>query len=92
VVYWIEWRDHGQRKRKRIGPSKESAELSLGEIRRALVEERYIERDKGARMSLGGLSAGTWDFWRLRQKLQIAGRESNACNKQNTTSGPTGFL
>ena len=54
-VYWIEWRDHGQRKRKRIGPSKEAAELRLGEIRRALVEERYIDRDKGARMSLGEL-------------------------------------
>ena len=55
LVYWIEWRDHGQRKRKRIGPSKEAAELCLGEIRRALVEERYIDRDKGARMSLGEL-------------------------------------
>ena len=39
-VYWIEWRDHGRKKRKRIGPSKEAAELRLGEIRRALVEER----------------------------------------------------
>ena len=55
LVYWIEWREHCQRKRKRIGPSKESAELSLGEIRRALVEKRYIEREKGARMSLGQL-------------------------------------
>jgi integrase len=55
MVYWIEWRDHGQRKRKRIGPSKEAAELRLGEIRRALVEERFIDRDKGARMSLGEL-------------------------------------
>ena len=35
--------------------SKEAAELRLGEIRRALVEERYIDRDKGARMSLGEL-------------------------------------
>ena len=55
LVYWIEWRDHGQRKRERIGPSKEAAELRLGEIRRALVEERHIDRDKGARMSLGEL-------------------------------------
>jgi len=53
--YWIEWRDHGQRKRERIGPSKEAAELRLGEIHRALVEERHIDRDKGARMSLGEL-------------------------------------
>ena len=55
MVYWIEWRDHGRKKRKRIGPSKEAAELCLGEIRRALVEDRYIDRDKGARMSLGEL-------------------------------------
>ncbi len=55
LVYWIEWRDHCQRKRKRISPSKEAAELRLGEISRALVEERYIEREKGARMSLGEL-------------------------------------
>jgi len=53
--YWIEWRDHGRRKRERIGPSKEAAELRLGEIRRAQVEERHIDRDKGARMSLGEL-------------------------------------
>jgi hypothetical protein len=55
LVYWIEWRDHGQRKLKRIGPSKEAAELRLCDIRRALVEERYIDRDKEARMSLGEL-------------------------------------
>ena len=55
LVYWIEWRDHGQRKRERIGPSKEAAELRLGEIRKALVEERHIDRDKGARMPLGEL-------------------------------------
>ena len=55
MVYWIEWRAHGQRKRERIGPSKEAAELRLGEIRQALVEERHIDRDKGARVSLGEL-------------------------------------
>ena len=55
LVYWIEWRDHGQRKRERIGPSKEAAELRLGEIRKAIVEERHIDRDKGARVSLGEL-------------------------------------
>ena len=55
-VYWIDWRDHGKRRRERIGPSKEAAELRLGEIRRAIVEERHINRDKGARMSLGELA------------------------------------
>ena len=55
-VYWIDWRDHGKRRRERIGPSKEAAELRLGEIRRAIVEERHINRDKGARLSLGELA------------------------------------
>ena len=54
-VYWIDWRDHGKRRRERIGPSKEAAELRLGEIRRAIVEERHINRDKGARITLGEL-------------------------------------
>ena len=55
LVYWIEWREEGRKKRQRIGPSKKAAELRLGEIRRALVEERHIDRDKGARMCLGEL-------------------------------------
>ena len=55
LVYWIEWREEGRKKRQRIGPSKEAAELRLGEIRKALVEERHIDRDKGARMCLGEL-------------------------------------
>ena len=50
LVYWIEWRDHGKRKRERIGPSKESAELRLAEIRKAIVEERHIDKDQGARL------------------------------------------
>ena len=55
LVYWIEWRQHGKRKRERIGPSKEAAELRLAEIRKAIVEERHIDRDQGARLSLGEL-------------------------------------
>jgi len=54
-VYWIDLRVHGKRRRERIGPSKEAAEIRLGEIRRAIVEERHINRDKGARISLGEL-------------------------------------
>ena len=55
LVYWIEWREHGKRKRERIGPSKEAAELRLAEIRKAIVEERHIDKDQGARLSLGEL-------------------------------------
>ena len=55
LVYWIEWREEGRKKRQRISPSKEAAELRLGEIHKALVEEQHIDRDKGARMCLGEL-------------------------------------
>ena len=55
LVYWIEWREHGKRKRERIGPSKEAAELRLAEIRKAIVEERHIDKDQAARLTLGEL-------------------------------------
>ena len=42
----------GKRKRERIGHSKAAAELRLAEIRRAIAEERYIDRDLGSRMTL----------------------------------------
>jgi integrase len=57
-VYWIEWYIDGRRKRKRIGSSKEAAEHHLRDILKARTEERYIEKDKAAKMSLGELC--TW--------------------------------
>ena len=51
-IYWIDWEEKGKRKRERIGHSKAAAELRLAEIRRAITEERYIDRDLGSRMTL----------------------------------------
>jgi integrase len=54
-IYWIEYRDHGKRKRERIGPSKAAAEARLLEVQRSLVEDKHIERDKNATVTLDQL-------------------------------------
>ncbi len=54
-IYWIEYRDHGKRKRERIGPSKAAAEARLLEVQRTLVEDKHIERDKNAKVTLDQL-------------------------------------
>ena len=54
-IYWIEYRDHGKRKRERIGPSKAAAEARLLEVQKALVEDKHIERDKNATVTLDQL-------------------------------------
>ena len=54
-IYWIEYRDHGKRKRERIGPSKAAAEARLLEVQRSLVEDKHIERDKNAKVTLDQL-------------------------------------
>ena len=54
-IYWIEYRDHGKRKRERIGPSKAAAESRLLEVQKALVENRHIERDKNTIVTLDKL-------------------------------------
>ena len=66
LVYWIEWREHGKRKRERIGPSKEAAELRLAEIRKAIVEERHIDEIRLPVSHSGNLSAGTTNFRKCR--------------------------
>ena len=45
-IYGIDYRDHGQRKRERIGPSKAAAEARLLEVQRSLVEDKHIEREE----------------------------------------------
>ena len=65
-IYWIEYRQNGQRKRERIGPSKVAATARLLEIRKALVEERHVDRDKNASVSLGQL----FDWFLNLQEIQ----------------------
>ena len=53
--YWIEYYLDGRRKRKRIGNSKGAAEQELRDVLKARTEERYIDKDKAARINLGEL-------------------------------------
>ncbi len=55
-IYWIEYYLHGKRKRERIGPSKVAAEQRLREVLKARTEDRYIDKDPAARLTLGELS------------------------------------
>jgi hypothetical protein len=43
-VYWIEWYQDGQRRRRRIGPNKEAAEQNLREVLSARTEGRYVKK------------------------------------------------
>ena len=54
-TYWIEFYEFGRRKRERIGPNKEAAQQRLRDVLKARTEERYIEKDPAARLSLGAL-------------------------------------
>jgi integrase len=56
-VYWIEYYILGQRKRERIGPNKAAAEQRLREALKLRAEERYIDKDPAARLTLGELCA-----------------------------------
>ena len=56
--YWIEYYLNGKRKRERVGPSKIAAEQRLREVLKARTEERYIDKDKAARITLGEIF--TW--------------------------------
>jgi integrase len=56
-TYWIEYYDDmGKRKRERIGPSKSAAEQRLREVLKARTEERHIDKDRAARISLKDLA------------------------------------
>ena len=54
-IYWIEYYTNGRRKRERIGPSKAAAEQRLREVLKLRTEERYIDKDPAARMTLAEL-------------------------------------
>ena len=55
-VYWINYRDPSKRLRfERIGPSKQAAENRLREIKTAVAEDRYIDKNLNVKYSLGNL-------------------------------------
>jgi len=51
-VYWIEFYENGKRKRERIGPSKKAAEQRLREVLKLRTEEKHIEKDPAAKLTL----------------------------------------
>jgi integrase len=55
-AYWIEYYINGRRKRERIGPNKAAAEQRLREVLKLRTEERFIDKDPAARLTLGELS------------------------------------
>lgn len=54
-VYWIEFYENGKRKRERIGPNKSAAQQRLREVLKLRTEEKYVDKDPAARLTLGEL-------------------------------------
>ena len=52
LIYWIDFMLNGVRKREMIGPSKAAAELRHSEIKKSLIEERDIKKDKTNKICL----------------------------------------
>lgn len=68
-VWWIEYYDHEKRlRRKRIGTSKTAAEVELAEIKKALVEGRYIQKSPEVRTNFKELAAWYLDLPDVKAK------------------------
>ena len=67
-VYWIEYYICGRRKRERIGPNKRAAEQRLREVLKLRTEERFIDKDPAARLSLGELCKWYLDLPEVKAK------------------------
>lgn len=67
--YWIEYYDDtGMRRRERIGPSKQAAEQRLRDVLKARTEERHIQKDLAARISVGELCQWYLDLPEVKAK------------------------
>jgi len=67
-VYWIEFYVNGRRKRERIGPSKKAAEQRLRDVLKDRTEERFIDKDPAARLTLGELCKWYLDLPEVKAK------------------------
>lgn len=70
-TYWIEYYLDGKRRRERIGPAKAAAEQRLREVLKARTEERYIDKDKAARTTLGELYKWYLDLPEVEAKKSV---------------------
>ncbi len=79
--YWIEYyNDRGERKRERIGPSKDAAEQRFRSILKARTEGRHIDVDKSSRMNLSQLME--W-YLRLPEVVSKASYERDRKSAKN---------
>ncbi len=67
-AYWIEYYLNGRRKRERIGANKEAAEQRLREVLKLWTEERFIDKDPAARLTLGDLCKWYLDLPEVKAK------------------------
>lgn len=68
-TYWINYRDPLKRLRfEKIGPSRQAAENRLMEIKRAIAEERYIDKNLNVKYSLGNLMEWYLDLTDTKSK------------------------
>jgi integrase len=71
-TYWIEFYDDtGKRRRERIGPSKSAAEQRLRDVMKARTEERHIQKDLGARVTVGELCQWYLELPEVRAKASF---------------------
>jgi integrase len=75
-AYWIEYYINGRRKRERIGPNKNAADQRLREVLKLRTEERFIDKDPAARLTLGELS-----LW-YRSLPEVKAKDSYSRDKQ----------
>jgi len=68
--YWIEYYIKNRRKRERIGPSKAAAEQRLRDVLKSRAEERFIKKDKNAKVTFEQLAK-----WYL-ELPQVKGKRS----------------
>ena len=66
--YWIEYYLKGKRTRERIGRSKSAAENRLREVQTATAEDRNIQKNKNAVITIGALRDWYLDLPEVKQK------------------------
>jgi integrase len=67
-VYWVSVYINGEKRRERIGPNKKAAEQRERDILKLTTEERFIDKDRAARLSLGELCKWYLDLPEVKAK------------------------
>jgi integrase len=67
-VYWVSAYIDGEKRRERIGPNKQAAEQREREILKLRTEERFIDKDPAARLTLGEVCKWYLDLPEVKAK------------------------